>query len=201
MRDAAPDEVELLARIAAASFYDDPVMGWIFPDSTARLDQLRTVFIGFAHGYFPDRGVVHVIGDACASFWRRPDFDHRPGAADASDESGPPGTEAETEPSPFPPDIVDRLGVLSAAMEAAHPHEPHWYLNVLSTVPERQGQGLGSKAMRAVLTQCDAGGIPAYLESTNPRNMALYERHGFRQTDEVPLADGPSIYPMWRDPR
>jgi hypothetical protein len=38
-------------------------------------------------------------------------------------------------------------------------------------------------------------------ESSNPRNMTLYRRHGFDQTGEIPLPDGPSLYPMWRAPR
>jgi hypothetical protein len=28
--------------------------------------------------------------------------------------------------------------------------------------------------------------------------MTLYRRHGFEQTGEIPLPDGPSLYPMWR---
>jgi ribosomal protein S18 acetylase RimI-like enzyme len=43
--------------------------------------------------------------------------------------------------------------------------------------------------------------MPAYLESSNPRNMSLYRRHGFEQVGELPLPDGPALYPMWRTPR
>ena len=198
MRDAAVGDIELLARIVADGFYDDPVMSWVFPDSAARLDQLRTVFTGFARAYFPDRGTVHLVDGACASFWRAPDFDHHATASETT-EAVPPAEPSE--PSPLPSDVLERLGVLSATMNEAHPHDPHWYLNVLSTVRQRQGQGLGSAAIRAVLVTCDAAGASAYLESSNPRNMTLYERHGFRQTGELPLPDGPSLYPMWRDPQ
>jgi len=44
--------------------------------------------------------------------------------------------------------------------------------------------------------------LPAYLESSNPRNLTFYERHGFRRMPLFPLPDGcPVITPMWRDPR
>ncbi|MEA3019661.1 MAG: hypothetical protein QOI47_1185 [Actinomycetota bacterium] len=88
-------------------------------------------------------------------------------------------------------------------MEIAHPHErPHWYLNVLSTLPARQGQGLGARALAAMCTRLDAARVAAYLESSNPRNMTLYRRHGFVDMDDtVDMPDGPSLYPMWREPR
>jgi hypothetical protein len=30
--------------------------------------------------------------------------------------------------------------------------------------------------------------------------MTLYRRHGFVETAELNLPDGPSLYAMWRDP-
>jgi ribosomal protein S18 acetylase RimI-like enzyme len=82
-----------------------------------------------------------------------------------------------------------------------HPTEPHVYLFVLGARPTHQGQGLGSALLRHVLDRCDADGTPAYLEDTNTRNRDLYRRHGFAQTGEIRLPDGPPLYPMWRDPR
>jgi len=43
---------------------------------------------------------------------------------------------------------------------------------------------------------------PAYLESSNEKNLTLYQRHGFRIVEEIKaLGSGPSIYRMWRDPQ
>jgi GNAT superfamily N-acetyltransferase len=185
-RTASLDDLETIARIGAAGFYDDPVMT-CFPDPDARLEQARTLFSGLGADILPDRGTIHVLEDACMSMWREPGFD------DSGDED--PG------PMPFPDDAVDRIGVLEATMAASHPHESHWYLNFLSTVPERQGQGLGARTMQPVLRICDAESVPAYLEATGLRNLALYERHGFVQTGEIRVPDGPTLYPMWRNPR
>ena len=51
-----------------------------------------------------------------------------------------------------------------------------------------------------MLNRIDRGGFPAYLESSNERNLDLYVRHGFRVTGEVAIPRGPTIWPMWREP-
>ena len=86
-------------------------------------------------------------------------------------------------------------------MEARHPQDrPHWYLFILGTEPAAQGRGLGSALLAQVLARIDADGMPAYLESSNERNLALYGRHGFEITSEVTIPGGPRIWPMWREP-
>jgi GNAT superfamily N-acetyltransferase len=190
-RPATVDDIKMLARITAAAFAADPVMTWVIPNEATREAQLRIAFTGLATGFLPDLGAVHVIDDACASFWRAPDYDYD--AAAPAD--GPPG------PSPFEDGVTERFQILSAAMAAVHPHEtPHWYLNVLGTVPVRQGQGLGAQVLAPVLMHCNVDGVAAYLESSNARNLPFYRRQGFVQTGEIPLPDGPSLYPMWREP-
>lgn len=188
VRAAATQDIGLVAEIGAVGFYADPVMRWAFRDDAARLDQLRLVFAGIAGDFIAGRGTVDIGDDACVALWRDPTFDHA--AADAA-----------ADEAPFDDQIMERLGVLTTLMAETHPHDPHWYLFILSTIPERQGQGLGSVAVTPVLERCDREGSPAYLESTNPRNMTLYRRLGFEQTGEIPLPDGPSLYPMWREPR
>lgn len=73
--------------------------------------------------------------------------------------------------------------------------EPHWYLLALAVAPGRQGQGLGSALMRPTLKRCDRDRLPAYLETATPRNLPLYQRHGFAVVDEVPM--GRPSTPIW----
>jgi ribosomal protein S18 acetylase RimI-like enzyme len=88
-------------------------------------------------------------------------------------------------------------------IERHHPHEPpHWYLAMVGVAPPWQGRGYGSALMRPVLESCDAERVPAYLEASTPRNVALYERNGFEVVEECRYADdGPPLWRMWREPR
>jgi GNAT superfamily N-acetyltransferase len=74
-------------------------------------------------------------------------------------------------------------------------------LVILDTEQAAQGRGLGSALLARMLARVDADGMPAYLESSNERNVALYGRHGFEFTREVAIPGGPRIWPMWREPR
>jgi predicted N-acetyltransferase YhbS len=87
-----------------------------------------------------------------------------------------------------------------SVIEKAHPKEPHYYLAILGTRPDRQSRGTGSALMRPVLEKCDADGIPAYLESSKEQNIAFYARFGFEVTGEIQLPNGPTLWPMWRNP-
>jgi ribosomal protein S18 acetylase RimI-like enzyme len=103
------------------------------------------------------------------------------------------------------PRLIGRMPLILTGllgMERRHPREvPHWYLAVLGTDPSAQGQGLGSAVLQPVLERCDTDGVGAYLESSKERNIDFYARHGFRVTGEIRLPRGPTMWPMWRDPR
>ena len=84
-----------------------------------------------------------------------------------------------------------QLGAAFEQMGRYHPQEPHWYLPFIGVDPVRQGQGIGAALLRPILEKCDAERLPAYLESSNPRNRPLYQRHGFEMVgscDELVLA-------------
>jgi ribosomal protein S18 acetylase RimI-like enzyme len=88
-------------------------------------------------------------------------------------------------------------------MERFHASMPeeHWYLSVLGTDPPCQGRGIGAALIEPVLETCDAEGLGAYLESSKESNLAYYSRFGFEVREELQFRNGPSIWPMWRDPR
>ena len=66
--------------------------------------------------------------------------------------------------------------------------------------PTSQGRGYGSALLRYALEQIDRTGAPAYLESSNPRNVPLYERHGFKILGRVQAGSSPTVVPMLRRP-
>jgi GNAT superfamily N-acetyltransferase len=71
---------------------------------------------------------------------------------------------------------------------------------VVATDPDHQGRGLGAQILKPVLETCDREGVPAYLESSNPRNLPFYYRQGWIQTGEIVIPEGPTLFPMWRQP-
>ena len=93
------------------------------------------------------------------------------------------------------------MGAITA-IEKVHPKEEHYYLEVLGTHQDKQSKGVGSAVIRHMLDRCDAEGMPAYLESSNPRNIPFYARHGFEPTGEIVVGKGaPTVTAMWRNPR
>ena len=89
-----------------------------------------------------------------------------------------------------------------SAIEKKHPAVPHYYLMVLGTEPDLQGRGIGSQLLAPILARCDQERMPAYLESSKEKNLPLYERNGFKVTEEFTIPDGgPKLWLMWRDPR
>ena len=63
-----------------------------------------------------------------------------------------------------------------------------------------QGKGIGAKLMRHAVERVDSEGLPAYLESSNPRNISLYERFGFAVVGTIKAGSAPPMYPMYRRP-
>lgn len=192
-RPAAAGDLDLVVAVAAAAFRDDPVMGWVFPDPATRPERLRALFSMPAGDMLRGGGDVHLCDGASVALWRRPGHEH--GLREADDEH----TRAAV--SGFRDDELERLLVLGSTLAAHHPREPHWFLHVLGTEPDRQGHGLGAVVVAPVLERCDADGVRAYLESSNPRNLPFYRRLGFVDAGEIALEGGPSLTPMWREPR
>ena len=95
-----------------------------------------------------------------------------------------------------------RLMAIRTDMDRHHPMErPHAYLWFLGVAPAAQGHGVGSALLRAAAARLDAAGTPAYLETGTTRNVALYERHGFKVLSEHRArADAPPMWSMWREP-
>lgn len=74
----------------------------------------------------------------------------------------------------------------------SHVQEPHWHLLAFGTAPEVRGHGYGEALMLSGLARCQADGLPAHLETSNPDNIPYYERFGFEVTGAV---DPPGGWP------
>ena len=96
---------------------------------------------------------------------------------------------------------LDDLLATFEKMDEWNPDEPHWYLPLIGVEPNAQGRGLGGALMRHAVARCDQEDAVAYLESSNPRNISLYERHGFEVMGEIQVGSAPRVTPMVRHPR
>jgi ribosomal protein S18 acetylase RimI-like enzyme len=191
IRTAAASDAAEVGSILADGFHNDPVMSWVFGgDDEQRARKLLTCFTFMsAEANIPLQATFLVDG-GCACWTPLPGTDEWPR------ERGKRFNEvlgAECDEGDF-----ERLAVMGIAMERAHPSEPHWYLGSIAAVRSLQGQGVGTGLLAHSLAIVDADGAPAYLESSNPRNVSLYERHGFVVTGRIDLPGGPPLIPMWR---
>jgi GNAT superfamily N-acetyltransferase len=86
-------------------------------------------------------------------------------------------------------------------MARYHPSESHWYLPLMGVDPLKQGKGLGSALMQYALVRCDRESKLAYLESSSPRSVPFYKRHGFEVLGTIQRKGSPPLFPMLRRPR
>ena len=176
----------------SAAFHRDPVFEWIYPDESHRGTAVPHFFSVLVEQFATRREVRTTAGVDGVALWLPPGEELMPEAT-----AEPIITELVEGAGP----AADRLMEAFTLLDAHHPQEPHWYLGFLGVRPALQGFGLGSALLQSTLVGIDEAGVPAYLEATNADNRRLYERHGFKVVRELPLPGGPSLFPMWREPR
>jgi GNAT superfamily N-acetyltransferase len=195
VRIATREDIPALVRTLAAAFADDPLQRWMVPE---RGYATRSALLfPYLLRYAVSQGAVYTVtGEsevdrAAVAVWLPPGRWRTPFWALVREVGS----------------LVRAGGLRTARMvrrladvERLHPVEPpHWYLQILGTAPVVQGRGLGSALLAATLARWDDQGLPCYLESSNPRNLPLYLRHGFRIRREVTFRHGPPQWLLWRD--
>ena len=185
-RQATAADAEAVGRALGRAFADDPVWRWLVGDRAA-----ATVAAITQHGCSRYPSQFTVVDDAAA--WWHPPGHWKLGLADT--------LRLVPKVAPIVRTGALRLLRMSALVEKQHPAgDDHAYLGYLGAAV--QGRGLGSQVMGPALEVCDAYGWPAFLESSNPRNLPFYRRHGFVDREPLKVPPGcPVITPMWRDPR
>jgi len=171
-------------------FAADPVARFFFPDPAQYLE-IGLRFMEAFGGRAFDHGTAYIAdGGKAVALWLPPGI--------SADEETM-GTIAE-EAIALRPDLAKAAEGVFEGMAKYHPKEPHWYLPLIAADPNWIGQGLGAALMKHALAKCDQNGVIAYLESSNPRNISLYERHGFRTVGKIQCANSPVLTPMLREP-
>ena len=92
-----------------------------------------------------------------------------------------------------------RLDHYDEAVHHALPDEPHWYLGILATHPAHRGRGLGRRLAEPGLLAARSDGVPAFLETTNPDNVRVYESAGWQVHAELPDVLDMTVWVMRHD--
>ena len=181
------DEAATVQTLVLA-FSADPAVRWTWPDPVEFLKHFPLFIKAFGGHAFSHGSAYRTEGNAGAALWLPPGV--------GSDDEGIDRVLSSSLSS-------QRLGQVVSLMDkmgSYHPAEPHWYLPLIGVDPYHQGRGHGSALMKQALTRCDQAGQLAYLESTNPKSIGLYERHGFELLGRIQEGDSPTIFPMLRRP-
>lgn len=189
---ATPADEPELADALALAFEDDPLWGWVLPDPGSRYRRLEALFRELLTDAIEQPDTVFTTEErAGAAVWRAPGrWQH--GALEGV------GLLLRIGVALGPAAFV-RMFLVGAKIQGRHPKEPHWYLELLGTHPDRQGTGVGSALIRQITARCDAEKLPAYLETQRLENVEFYGRHGFSVTEEVDVPfGGPHLWLMWR---
>lgn len=189
VRAAGPADENIVIGVITLAFASDPMARWSFPDPFTYLSVMPDFVRAFAGNGFA-HGAAHLVdGGRGAAMWL------------------PPGVQPDSEAMGamaeryVPQDRLDDMMQVFTQMEKFHPAEDCWYLPLIGVDPSCQSRGYGSALLTYALSRCDRDGVAAYLESSNPRNISLYERHGFERRGAIQAGTSPMMVPMLRRAR
>lgn len=189
VKTAVESEANAVIDALKLAFVADPATRWVWPDSQKYLLNFSSFAKAFGGKAFSNK-CAHYIGNyAGAALWLPPHVDPD---VDALIRLLQQTTSKEA--YAIVTQVFDKMG-------SYHPSEPHWYLPLLGVDPHHHGKGLGSALMQHATTKFDNENVLAYLESSNPRNIPLYKRHGFEVLGTIQADQFPPIVPMIRKPR
>lgn len=189
IKTATASEEDPAIAVVVLAFGADPAARWAYPDPQQYLLHFPSFVRAFGGRAFAHGSAYYVDGYGGAALWLPPEVHPDEDTLDALMQR----TVSERVQK-------DAIAVFEQ-MGRYHPSEPHWYLPLIGVDPAQQGRGYGSALMQHELIPCDRDNKYAYLESTSPRSVPLYERHGFEVLDTIQVGSSPPIFPMLRKPR
>ena len=185
----APRDEDRVVAVITVAFVADPAMRWLYPEASAYVTGFPQLVRAFGRCAFEEGSAHEVSGFAGAAIWL------------------PPGAEADkavlgrvierTVGAERVPKVFEALGQL----DRVRPAEPHWYLPFIGVDAPRQRRGLGSLLLSHALEHVDRAHSRAYLETANPANVPLYQRHGFELVRTIELSSTPRLFAMVRPAR
>jgi GNAT superfamily N-acetyltransferase len=187
LADPADRDRAVAAQVTA--FAADPVLRWMLPDPQQYLTTFPLILEHFALKAF-EWGTAWRSGDHTGhALWQPPGAERDDAALGEVMVAAVDGAR------------LQEIGAMFAEVAGHHPDDDHWYLPIIGVDPAAQGRGIGAALLERSLEVIDETHQPAFLESTNPRNIGLYLRFGFEPLAEVRHGDSPVMTPMLRPAR
>jgi len=192
---ASEADIPYLIDVMVKAFQDDPFTNWLVKQDKKRMARFAATFECTLRAFGLTFGHLYTDKD-------------RNGAA------------VWIPPGKFKPDSFSNIFLLPAYLKVVglsrilkimnatsvvtkrHPGPQYFYLMSLGTLPSMQGKGIGSALLQPVLEICDRDKIPACLETSDPKNLSFYQKHGFKIKEELIIpGGGPKTWIMTREPR
>jgi ribosomal protein S18 acetylase RimI-like enzyme len=181
----APADLYRATAVLVLAFIDDPVARWTYPDPEQYLRLFPAFVRAFGGGALVQETGRFAGDHVGVALWLPPGVEPDHAAIQAT---LPAGRDAE-------------IAAVFEKMASYHPSEPHWYLPLIGVDPACRRKGCGAALLEDTLRRCDRDHVAAYLESTNPANIGLYQRHGFEIQGVIQARSSPPLFPMLRPAR
>jgi len=193
MRVATAADIEPIVATLTTAFFNDPLWGPAFPDERHRAEQAAALWRLCATSALRYPWTLITDRAEAVAVWIPP------GGTELTADEGDGLDELLTATAGA--DVAHAVLGIFDQLDAAHPHEPCFYLSLLGVHDDHRGQGIGMGLLADSLARIDALGAAAYLESSNPANNARYESVGFVARDRITTATGHVVTTMWRPAR
>ena len=172
---ATPEDRERVLHTIVTAFEDDPFLRLALPDADDYAEHAPR-FFGTLFDRRVERTTVWLANTGAAvALWDAPGV---PLGADPTEG--------------LPKQAKDIIDAYEEAVHEVMPSMPHWYLGVLATDPAARGRGLARAVIQRGLSHAASAALPAVLETTNPGNLEIYRRLGWRV-----IAEAAQPLPIW----
>lgn len=186
---AGPADQDRVIAVLTLAFAADPFMRWLFPDADSFLKGYEKFTLAIAGKAFEGQTAFYAEDYSAAALWLAP-------GVHADEE-----TMMTTLMEVVPENLLETLAKVGEEIDTYHPADPYWYLADIGVDTKMQGRGRGALMLKHMLRRCDEEKTTACLESSNPRNISIYERHGFEVMGEISVGNPEPLTPMIRTPR
>ena len=183
---AGDAEVDHAIATLVLAFGADPVARWMYEDPHQYLLHIPRLFRALGTSSFDAGAAQRTNNGLGVALWL------------------PPGVHGDIGPleAVIADSMVEKkqaeVATVFERTENYRPAEPHWYLSLIGVEALHRNKGCGAALLQNGLRRCDQEHLPAYLWSSNPLNISLYERHGFEISGTIQVGSSPSIFPMLR---